>query len=491
VAAVRELELATEAERTLASAAAGGPALATSPRSRLALVFGGGLALAAVAALVAGAPLIGLALGMTAAGLVAWALRLARQASGAGGSLTDGLAAARERRVAATRTLAGALRAHGVEPGTDPLAAAAAYEAACRERAEAASVAAAGPALRRELDAARETERMASERAQIRVEAASALRAAAVAAGIHPPLDASLDEVAAELDAWRAERVAQAEAAQRSIREYEELTGLLAGGTVTELVTEADRLEAAVITMEVAATDGEASAAPIDEAAAAAEVERHREAAAALAGALQVREGDLVNVAVAEEAAAAARLRVERVVELAGIIDETMALLEAAQRQVHRDLAPVLAAAIREWLPILSGGAYVEAGVNPADLSIEVKERATGAWRQARLLSGGTREQVYLLLRVAMAQHLVTTAEPAPMLLDEITAQADVDRREAILEMLLTMAAERQLILFTHDEAVLAWAERRLTGEPHRVIRLTRQQAVTSEPLAIPVGSAP
>ena len=90
--------------------------------------------------------------------------------------------------------------------------------------------------------------------------------------------------------------------------------------------------------------------------------------------------------------------------------------------------------------------------MNPADLSIEVKERATGAWRQARLLSGGTREQIYLLLRMAMAQHLVTTAEVAPMLLDEVTAQADAGRRRAILDMLHAMAAERQLILFTHDE---------------------------------------
>jgi ABC-type lipoprotein export system ATPase subunit len=78
------------------------------------------------------------------------------------------------------------------------------------------------------------------------------------------------------------------------------------------------------------------------------------------------------------------------------------------------------------------------------------------------------------------------------MLLDEVTAQADADRREAILDMLLTMAAERQLILFTHDEAVLAWAERRLTAEPHRVIRLPQHPvASTSPPVAVPVGSAP
>jgi ABC-type lipoprotein export system ATPase subunit len=92
-----------------------------------------------------------------------------------------------------------------------------------------------------------------------------------------------------------------------------------------------------------------------------------------------------------------------------------------------------------------------------------------------------------------MAQHLVTTAESAPMLLDEVTAQADADRREAILDMLLTMAADRQLVLFTHDDAVRAWAERRLAGDPHRLIRLPLREAARPEPTAVSVsvGSAP
>ena len=164
-----------------------------------------------------------------------------------------------------------------------------------------------------------------------------------------------------------------------------------------------------------------------------------------------MREADLLDVPAAEEAAAAARRRLEQVTELAGLIDETSVCSRPPSARCTAT-GPLLAAAIRQWLPILSGGVYEEAGVNPADLSIEVKERATGAWRQARLLSGGTREQTYLLLRMAMAQHLVTTAEVAPMLLDEVTAQADAGRRRAILDMLHAMAAERQLILFTHDE---------------------------------------
>jgi uncharacterized protein YhaN len=99
-------------------------------------------------------------------------------------------------------------------------------------------------------------------------------------------------------------------------------------------------------------------------------------------------------------------------------------LLRAAEEQVHRNLAPILADAIRRWLPKISGGKYVDASVDPADLSITVKEAVGGHWRRAMLLSAGAREQIYLLLRVAMAQHLVSTGETAP-LLHEVAAWAE------------------------------------------------------------------
>ena len=162
----------------------------------------------------------------------------------------------------------------------------------------------------------------------------------------------------------------------------------------------------------------------------------------------------------------------DRVESTARTIDETLRLLGQAQERVHRDLAPTLADAVRRWLHAVSGGAYSDVSVDPADLSIQVKESRTGIWREARLLSQGTREQIYLLLRVAMAQHLVTTSETAPLLLDEVTAQADTERRGALLSILHALSAERQIILFSHDSEVAAWAERTLVGPRDRLIRL-------------------
>jgi uncharacterized protein YhaN len=116
---------------------------------------------------------------------------------------------------------------------------------------------------------------------------------------------------------------------------------------------------------------------------------------------------------------------------------------------------------------------------------VTVKEEATGRWRTARLLSEGTREQIFLLLRVAMAEHLVTTNERAPLILDEVTAQSDAERKVQLLDVLHRLSAERQVVLFTHDADVVSWAEQALREPQDRLVRLDgprRMAPVSMEP---------
>ena len=67
-------------------------------------------------------------------------------------------------------------------------------------------------------------------------------------------------------------------------------------------------------------------------------------------------------------------------------------------------------------------------------------------------LSAGTADQVYLLLRVALAQHLAATGETCPLLLDGVTAQADGERTPEILDLLLKLGDQRQVVLSTQEE---------------------------------------
>ena len=93
-------------------------------------------------------------------------------------------------------------------------------------------------------------------------------------------------------------------------------------------------------------------------------------------------------------------------------------------------------------------------------------------WREAALLSHGTAEQVYLLLRVALADHLTRSEEVCPLILDDPTPHFDAERTLAVLDLLLQLADTRQIVLFSQEDAVLQWAERRLDGGCHRLVRL-------------------
>ncbi len=390
-----------------------------------------------------------------------------------------------ERRDRSASALRDALRARGVEPTDDLAAATAAYEAECRLRADRSRRAGNRPALERALATRREAEAAAAETARSAARAEGALRA--VAADLGLPAEVPPDELSQALAAWQRARGEEAERADAARREWHELTTLLAGRPLDALRAEAESAAGKAASLVAKVDPAELAAlAPHGDLAALLEVERDeldraREGASTQRGALAEMQRDLPDVAEAEEALADATAELARVIGLQEVLTETARLLRAAEERVHRDLAPILAAAITRWLPRVSGGAYVDASVDPADLSVRVKEARSGRWRSALLLSEGTREQVYLLLRVAMAQQLATTGETAPLLLDEVTVQADAERKQQLLGVLHELSAERQIILFTHDDDVVGWAARVLTGSRDRLVEL---RATASAPQA-------
>lgn len=193
--------------------------------------------------------------------------------------------------------------------------------------------------------------------------------------------------------------------------------------------------------------------------------------AATVTGACTERARELVDVAAAEEAYVAAQDELTRVRELDRVLGLTIGFLTGARDRVHRDLAPVLASSLTEWLPQVTTGRYQRAVVDPATLAVRVAG-PDGIWREADRLSCGTAEQIYLLLRVALTRHLTHPDEVAPLLLDEVTVQSDVPRTREILTMLHALAAERQVILFAQDEEVARWADARLAGPADSHVRL-------------------
>jgi len=487
LAALSGLDLAEEAVRVIGEPPT--PSAAGARRTVPGRMLAAPLALVVVASLLAwlGQPLAAIAVGAVGLVVVTWAV-----ARGLGTGADGALLAARDReqaaawearrrahtdRVHAARNdLLAAVAERGPVEGGNARAAWLAYRSACEERARLAAASARREAIAAQLAARRLAEESTAARQMAVEDAECALREAADAVGV-PHDGRGLEQIRAALQDWQRWQAAQIEGSRIAIEEWRELDTLLGGGALSDLANEATRraqiashLEAALPELTPSPPTGSDLESQIEErrqmlAQAEAQAAEHR-------GALESSARALPDVAEAEEAVVKAGEELARVEATARTVDETLRLLRLAQERVHRDLAPILADAVRLWLPTVSGGAYAEVTVDPADLSIQVKETRTGIWREARLLSEGTREQIYLLLRVAMAQHLVTTNETAPLLLDEVTAQADGERRTALLSVLHALSADRQIILFTHDAEVAGWAERTLAGPQDRLIRL-------------------
>jgi uncharacterized protein YhaN len=65
-------------------------------------------------------------------------------------------------------------------------------------------------------------------------------------------------------------------------------------------------------------------------------------------------------------------------------------------------------------------------------------------------LSDGTRDQLYLALRLAAIEHHVQTVAPCPVILDDILINSDDTRASAALQVIGELAKRTQVLFFTH-----------------------------------------
>jgi uncharacterized protein YhaN len=75
-------------------------------------------------------------------------------------------------------------------------------------------------------------------------------------------------------------------------------------------------------------------------------------------------------------------------------------------------------------------------------------------------LSEGTRDQLFLALRVAAIEDHLKTAEPLPFIGDDILQTFDDDRALAALRVLTELSQHTQVIVLTHHRHILELATR-------------------------------
>lgn len=131
-------------------------------------------------------------------------------------------------------------------------------------------------------------------------------------------------------------------------------------------------------------------------------------------------------------------------------------LIRTAERRFRDEHQPDLLKRAGEYLDRITGGRYrrlllAEASAGKA-FALEA-EHLPGALPVASPISTGTREQVYLALRLAIVDHLDRGRDPLPLFLDEVLVNWDPDRREEGLDLLARVSETRQVFFFTcHPE---------------------------------------
>jgi uncharacterized protein YhaN len=129
----------------------------------------------------------------------------------------------------------------------------------------------------------------------------------------------------------------------------------------------------------------------------------------------------------------------------AAVLQLLLETLEAAEGEAkNRYLAPVVGR-VEPYLKMLLPGANI---VLDEDLRIAAIQR-DGQREDFDVLSGGTKEQLAVLTRLAFAELLLGQGRPATVILDDALAFSDDDRIESMFDVLMRAGDKVQIIVLT------------------------------------------
>ena len=141
-------------------------------------------------------------------------------------------------------------------------------------------------------------------------------------------------------------------------------------------------------------------------------------------------------------------------------------LVREADRRFRDEHRPDLLLRAADHLRHITRGRYdrIELG-SPGNESLYLHgPTTTEARRVGESLSQGTREQVYMALRLAIVDHLDADGERLPLFMDETLVNWDAWRRDRAFELIERVAERRQVFLFTCHPAMAAELEDRGAG---------------------------
>ena len=249
-------------------------------------------------------------------------------------------------------------------------------------------------------------------------------------------------------------------------------------GALRRLQEDGAGLDLATLRAEAEGVSPEASAEA--EATATAQAEAARAAAEEAARAEERAAGTLRTLVAGQDAARAEASRQAAAASMARVLDEAL-VQHLASIMLNHALQAVEASSstnqrlvrIEQTFSQMTHGAYDRLSPAPEDKDSEdhgrlIAHEAGGAETHIGRLSQGTRDQLYLALRlVAIGDH-VQGAAPLPFVADDILQTFDDDRARSALEALVDLSQHVQVIVLTHHPHLEAVAR----GLPVHVCRI-------------------
>ncbi|MGH7754908.1 MAG: ATP-binding protein, partial [Vulcanimicrobiaceae bacterium] len=181
------------------------------------------------------------------------------------------------------------------------------------------------------------------------------------------------------------------------------------------------------------------------------------DAAAELRGA-ESQIGDLVTV---DEEIGRRHLQIERLEAFGAAVELAAETIEKHTRDAHRKFARRLEDYAAATLARITDGRYAELRVDPSTLTIKARIPETGEIVEVDRLSTGTRIQVHLIVRLAIAKMLAEGLEPLPLVLDDPFAFWDEERIARGFPILSAAAADAQTIVLTNSREFAGAAAKR------------------------------
>jgi uncharacterized protein YhaN len=173
---------------------------------------------------------------------------------------------------------------------------------------------------------------------------------------------------------------------------------------------------------------------------------------------LQSSDESTVQAQKAEDALARVRPAVGQYLRLR-LASEVLQRAIESYREKHQ--GPVLTRASELFSSLTLGDhCGLTTGFGDDDKSVLVAIRKNKEQVQVEGLSDGTRDQLYLALRLAAIEHHVQTVAPCPVVFDDILINSDDSRATVALEVIGELAKYTQVLFFTHHRRLADLGEK-------------------------------